>query len=72
VVRSLALDGLGRPGGAAALDALERLSSADRAKAAAPVRGDRRRDARARRAALEADADLRAARRLLRRLGYGA
>jgi serine/threonine-protein kinase len=71
VLRSLALNGLGRPGGTAATDALERLASADRAMAAAAGRGDRRGYARARRAALEADADLRAARRLLRRLGYG-
>jgi hypothetical protein len=71
-LRSLGLTGLGRPGGAAAVDALERAAAADSTIAAAAGRGDRGRYARARRAALRADADLRAARRLLRRLGYGA
>jgi hypothetical protein len=72
VLRSLELSGIARPGGAAAVRALERAAAAYRSLAATAEDGNRRGYAAARRSALAADATLRRGMRMLRLVGYAA
>jgi hypothetical protein len=69
-VRGLRLTGLAQPGGARARHALEGARHAYLALAGAARRGDARRYATARKAALAADLRIRRALRLLRLVGY--
>jgi hypothetical protein len=70
-LRSLQLSGLARPGGAAAVDALDRARGGYLSLAGAARRGDARGYAAARRVALAADLRIRRALRSLRIVGYG-
>ena len=72
VLRSLELSGIARPGGVAAVRALERAAGAYRSLGATAEAGNRRGYARARRSALAADAALRRGLRMLRLVGYAA